>query len=261
MSRLISLASGTLPEFGPVDVVHAAAEAGFGGSGIWFDAETWTEQTTSAVADAFAQTGLQPLEIEVIAVEPGPLNPDHERLLESGSRIGASECIVVSSDPDVGAFTERFAELCEIGERVGVNACLEFLPIYQVSDLPTALSVLAAVDHPRARLLLDPLHVARAGASLDEIRAIPGELLSFAQFCDAPAELPGERNFQNLLSDAVDGRLNPGRGGLPLRELLEILSPDLPLSLELRSKALREQFPDAVARARNVFADTMAFLA
>ena len=104
-------------------------------------------------------------------------------------------------------------------------------------------------------------HVARAGASLDEIRAIPAELLSFAQFCDAPAELPGERTFQSLLSEAVDGRLNPGRGGLPLRELLEILGPDLPLSLELRSKALRDQFPDAAARARNVFDDTMAFLA
>lgn len=260
MSRLISLASGTLPEFGPVEVVHAAAQAGFAGCGIWFDAESWTEATTSSVAQAFAQTGLRPLEIEVIAVEPGPLNPNHERLLESGARIGATECIVVSSDPDLGAFTHRFAELCDIGERVGVNACLEFLPIYQVSDLPTALAVLADVNHPRGKLLLDPLHMARAGASLDEIRDIAPELLSFAQFCDAPAELPGERSFQTLLTEAVDGRVNPGRGGLPLRELLDILAPDLPLSLELRSKALRDGFPDAAARARNVFEDTVAFL-
>ena len=260
MTRLISLASGTLPEFGPVDVVHAAAAAGFGGSGIWFDAETWTEQTTRDVAAAFAQTGLRPLEIEVIAVQPGSPDPDHERQLESGARIGATECIVVSADPDLSAFTDRFAQLCEIGDRVGVNACLEFLPIYQVRDLPTALSVLAAVDHPRARLLLDPLHVARAGASLAELRQIPPQLLSFAQFCDAPAELPGERNHQTLLHEAVDGRLNPGRGGLPLRELLDILDPQLPLSLELRSKALREAFPDAAARARNVYEDTVAFL-
>jgi sugar phosphate isomerase/epimerase len=261
MTRLISLASGTLPEFGPVDVVHAAAEGGFGGSGIWFDAPSWTQETTAAVAEAFAQTGLRPLEIEVVAVEPGPLNPEHERLLECGATVGATECIVVSSDPDLGAFTARFAELCEIGERVGVNVCLEFLPIYQVRDLATSLGVLAEVAHPRGKLLLDPLHMARSGASLAEIREIPAELLTFAQFCDAPAELAGERTFDALLSEAVDGRLNPGKGGLPLRELLTILGPDLPLSLELRSKALRDAFPDAVDRARNVFQDTAAFLA
>ncbi len=260
MQRLISLASGTLPEFDPVAVVHAAAEGGFGGCGIWFDAESWTQKTTSAVAQAFAQTGLTPLEIEVIAVEPGAANPDHERLLESGAAIGATECIVVSADPDLGAFTARFAEICEIGERVGINICLEFLPIYQVSDLPTALGVLEQVAHSRGRLLLDPVHVARAGATLDELRAVPQSLLSFAQFCDAPADLPGERTFENLLNEAVDGRLNPGRGALPLAELLDILPQGLPLSLEMRSKALRDTFADPAQRARNVYDDTMSFL-
>lgn len=260
MTRLISLASGTLPEFNPVQVVHAAAQAGFGGSGIWFDAKSWTDRTTAAVADAFADTGLRALEIEVIAVEPGPLNPEHQRLLESGAACGATEAIVVSADPDQSAFTERFAELCELGDRFGVNVCLEFLPIYQVSDLAAALQVLGAVGHPRGKLLLDPLHVARAGATLDALRAVPRSLLTFAQFCDAPAELAGERSFENLLTEAVDGRVNPGRGGLPLRELLEILPATLPLSLELRSKALREAYPDAADRARHVFEDTMTFL-
>lgn len=260
MTRLISLASGTLPEFDPIEVVHAAAEAGFGGCGIWFDAKSWTERTTSAVADAFARTGLRALEIEVIAVQPGPLDPEHQRLLESGAACGATEAIVVSADPDQAAFTERFAQLCEMGDRVGVNLCLEFLPIYQISDLAGALQVLDAVAHPRGKLLLDPLHVARAGATLEALRAVPGSLLSFAQFCDAPAELAGERSFENLLSEAVDGRVNPGRGGLPLRELLDILPPMLPLSLELRSKALRDEYPDAASRARHVFEDTMAFL-
>ena len=222
MDRLLSLASGTLPEFGPVAVVEAAAAAGFGGSGIWFDAAAWTEQTTRDVAAAFAATGITPLEIEVVDVKPGAPDRNHERLLESGAAIGATDCIVVSSDPDTAAFTARFAELCEFGAQVGINCCLEFLPIYQLRDLPTALEVLAAVDHPRARLLLDPLHVARAGASIEDLSSVPRELLSFAQFCDAPAELPGERSHQTLLVEAVDGRLNPGRGGLPLRELLEV---------------------------------------
>lgn len=261
MARLISLASGTLPEYAPVDVVHAAAQAGFAGCGIWFDAASWTRQTTAAVARAFAQTGLRPLEIEVIAVTPGHFNADHERQLECGARIGAGECIVVSAEPDLGAFIARFAELCEIGDRVGVNLCLEFLPIYRVHDLATALRVLGEVAHPRGKLLLDPLHIARAGTSLAALRDVPAELLSFAQFCDAPAELPGERSLDTLRGEALDGRMNPGQGGLPLRELLAVLPDELPLSLELRSRALRDAFPDAVARARNVFEATAAFLA
>lgn len=260
MARLISLASGTLPEFSPVEVVHAAAAGGFTGCGIWFEAASWSDQTTREVARAFADTGLTPLEIEVIDVKPGAPDREHERQLESGAAIGATECIVVSSDPDLGAFTARFAELCEFGSQVGVNVCLEFLPIYQLRNLPTALEVLRAVAHPRAKLLLDPLHVARSGATPADVGSVPRDLLSFAQFCDAPATLPGERTHQTLLVEAVDGRVNPGRGGLPLRDLLGLLPASLPLSLELRSRDLRERFPDPADRARDVFTDTMAFL-
>jgi len=260
VTRTISLASGTLPEFDPVQVTLAAAAGGFNGCGIWFDAKTWTAATTRSVASAFADTGLRPLEIEVIDIKPGAADPEHQRLLESGAEIGATEAIVVSSDADLGAVKKRFSALCEIGERVGINLCLEFLPIYQVNDLAKALEVLRDVDHPRGKLLLDPLHVARAGATVAQIAAIDQHLLTFAQFCDAPAQLPGERSFAVLLEEAVDGRSTPGAGGLPLRELLAVLPANLPLSLELRSRPLRERFPDAVERARHVFEETVRFL-
>ncbi|MFP6815216.1 MAG: hypothetical protein VB949_06055, partial [Pseudomonadales bacterium] len=107
MTRIISLASGTLPEFGPVEVTRAAAGGGFNGCGIWFDAETWNAATTREVGRAFAETGLRPLEIEVIDIRPGPSNPEHQRLLECGSEIGATEAIVVSSDPDLEAVKGR----------------------------------------------------------------------------------------------------------------------------------------------------------
>lgn len=260
MTRIISLASGTLPEFGPVQVTEAAAAGGFNGCGIWFDAQSWTDVTTREVARAFADTGLRPLEIEVIDIKPGAADPEHQRLLESGAEIGATEAIVVSSDPDLKAVKVRFAALCEIGARVGINLCLEFLPIYQVNTLPKALEVLRDVDHPRGKLLIDPLHVARAGATVAQIADISPDLLSFAQFCDAAANPPGEPTFEVLLEEAIDGRSTPGAGGLPLRELLAVLPENLPLSLELRSRPLRERFPDPVDRARHVYEETVRFL-
>ena len=243
VTRMISLASGTLPEFGPVEVTRAAADAGFQGCGIWFDSQTWTDATTHDVGNAFVESGLKPLEIEVIDIKPGAADPQHRRLLEIGAEIGASEAIVVSSDSDLEAVKVRFAALCEHGDRLDINLCLEFLPIYQVKSLPMALEVLAAVGHPRGKLLIDPLHLARAGATVADVAGLSSDLFSFAQFCDAPLYLPGEPTFECLLEEALDGRSTPGAGGLPLRELLEVLPRDLPLSLELRSRRLREQFP------------------
>jgi len=260
VTRIISLASGTLPEFGPVEVTRAAAGGGFNACGIWFDFKTWTEITTRDVARAFAESGLQPLEIEVIDIKSGTVDPEHQRLLESGAEIGASQAIVVSSDPDLGAVKRRFAALCELGDRLDINLCLEFLPIYRVKNLPMALEVLHDVGHPRGKLLIDPLHVARAGASISDVAAVSDDLFSFAQFCDAPLNLPGEHTFEVLLEEALDGRSTPGAGGLPLRELLGVLPADLPLSLELRSRPLRERFPDPVDRARHVYEETARFL-
>ena len=51
VTRMISLASGTLPEFGPVEVTRAAADAGFHGCGIWFDSQTWATRGIIAFVD------------------------------------------------------------------------------------------------------------------------------------------------------------------------------------------------------------------
>ena len=42
MDRLVSLAAGTVLDLDPAGTVDAAAAAGFGGAGLWFDPATWT---------------------------------------------------------------------------------------------------------------------------------------------------------------------------------------------------------------------------
>ena len=84
-------------------------------------------------------------------------------------------------------------------------------------------------------------------------------LFSFAQFCDAPVTLPNPTHA-SLLEEAVHGRLDPGEGALPLRQLLDVLPQNIPLSMEMRSRRLRERFPDATDRAKHVYKTTTAFL-
>lgn len=262
----LTLASGTLPEFDPVTIVEAAAAAGFDGCGVWYDVATWTAQRTQETAAAFRATGLIPLEVEVLIVGDA-WQPDHaEPLLAAGAAIGCTQAIVVSTDPDLSRFATAFARLCEIAASYNINACLEFLPIFSIARLDQALEVLNVVQQPNARLLLDPIHVARSGASSEQLLGTDPTLISFAQFCDGLAELPGlegltgQARWEALREDAVDGRSCPGEGSLDLHGFMAALPPGVPLSMELRSSALRERFPDATARARQACEITRRWL-
>jgi sugar phosphate isomerase/epimerase len=259
--RPIRLASGTLPEFDPVTVVEAAAAAGFDGSGIWFDPKSWREATTRATARAFADTGIRPVEIEVLIVGDPARSTNHQRLLEAGAALGASDAIVVSTESDPGRCADLLGALNEQARPLGVRLCLEFLPIFAISDLATARSVVEAVGDANLKILVDTLHVARTGTAVEDLAALPPELLSFAQFCDAPRTAPGAGDYDELYDEALNGRLLPGDGELPLVELVAALPPGLPLSLEMRARWLREDYPDPVERARAVMRGMQTWLA
>ena len=124
-----------------------------------------------------------------------------------------------------------------------------------------AMSVLDVVAHPLRALLIDPIHVDRSGSSILDIASVPAELLPYAQFCDGPAERPHPDDFNAVIIDAIDLRQQCGDGGLALGALYDALPPDIPLSIELRSKLLRERFPDLGERAKAVAAATRRWLA
>ena len=257
--RLLSLAAGSLPEFSPVEVANAAAEAGWSGCGIWFEPKDWTDQTTSQVQQAFDRSGLVPLDIEVVWIHPGEPDPEHTRLIAAGGDIGARNVLIVSSDPDRDATKRRFEHLCGLAQEAGMNACLEFLPITEIKSLADARDVVEAVGHPAGRILVDPVHLARSGGTPADVSATPDSLFSYAQFCDGPATLPN-MEMETILNDAVDGRLMPGAGGLPLGDLIDVLPSDLPLAVEMRSKSVRDAYSDPVERARAILEATKDFL-
>jgi sugar phosphate isomerase/epimerase len=79
--------------------------------------------------------------------------------------------------------------------------------------------------------------------------------------CDAAATGPDPTDIGAIVHEALDLRVDVGQGALPLAAILEALPADLPLSVELRSKALRDAYPDAVARASALLASTRRGLA
>lgn len=257
----ISLASGIVPECGPLDTVRAAMAGGFDAVGLWIEPPRWTAALTGEVRRALADSGLRLLDVEVIWLKPDSDMDDHRRCIDIGGELGAAHVLCVSSDPDACRTAARLAELCRHAEAMGMRVALEFGVFTQVKSLAAACAILDQVAHPLRALLIDPIHLDRSGGSAAEVAGVPRALLPYAQFCDASAIRPDVDDFDAVITDAVDLRLQCGEGVLPLRDVLAAMPDGIPLSIELRSKALRETFPDPADRARAVARATRAWLA
>jgi sugar phosphate isomerase/epimerase len=257
----ISFASGIVPDCGPVETIMAAAAGGFDATGLWIEPEKWTATLQHEVRSALADTGLELLDVEVIWLKPGDDLGMHKACIDIGAELGAKNVLCVSSDPDMGATAARLAALCEHAEGSAMRVALEFGIFTEVKNLTMAMAVLDAAAHPLRALLIDPIHVDRSGSSIADIAAVPASLLPYAQFCDAPAERPDPDDFEAVITDAIDLRRQCGEGGLALGALYDALPPDIPLSIELRSKVLRDSFPDLGDRAKAVADATRRWLA
>ncbi|MBB6124010.1 sugar phosphate isomerase/epimerase family protein [Sphingobium subterraneum] len=245
----LSLASGVLPEFGASVVIEAARSAGFDAAGIWVDPAEWTTAQSQAARDALTATGLPLLDVEVVWIKPGEGLDAHRRIIDIGADLGAADVLCVSSHPDPAATAAALEALCHHAEGSGMRVALEFGVFTQVKNLTQARAIIEMVGHPLGAILVDPIHVDRSGTSIEQIAQLDPALVPYAQFCDASARRPDPDDFDAVILDAVDLREQCGQGALPLEAMLAALPVDIPLSVELRSLALRTAYPDPMARA------------
>ncbi|MEM7286243.1 MAG: sugar phosphate isomerase/epimerase [Actinomycetota bacterium] len=253
--RLLSLAAGVSPELAadPVALLSAAADAGWPAAGVWFDPATWTETTTRAVRGRLADTGLTAVDVEVIRLGPGG---DHgDAIVDVAAELGAANVLAISGFEDPGETADRLGSLCERAAPAGVRVCLEFMRFTAVRNLADALDVVRRVDHPSVGILVDLLHVARSGTGFAEIEATDPQLFPYVQWCDGPAE-PSGWSTAEIVTDALDARCAPGEGDLDAGGFERLFDPEVPFSMEVRSKALRDGFPDHTERAAHLLATT-----
>ena len=255
MSRMLSLAAGCVLDLSPADTVSAAADAGFEAAGIWFDAGSWSAATTREVAGRLLSTGLTALDVEPVFVsERGDAG---DMLIDVAGELGARNVLLVSRHPDRSATIDRYGELCDRAAPAGIKVVLEFLPIMSVDTLAAAVEVVTAAARPNSGILVDTLHLSRAGSSPADLEALDRALFPYLQLADAPDQPPGTSSTE-LRDEALWGRLLPGEGALPLREVLQAV-PQVPLSVELRSRALNDAYPDPFERARAVLASSRPY--
>lgn len=248
-----------MPEFQPEEVAHAAGQAGFSHVGFTIEPEKWTAETQRATLAAIRAHDLSVLDVEVIWIpEGGELNDDHKLIIGAGIDLGAANVLVVSAEPDHDRTAAALHQLCEWAAPGNMRVALEFLMITAVQSMDDALDIIRKADHPAAALLIDTLHFQRAGHRSAELEDMEACLLPYTQICDGNPECAA--SFEAYLEDAVDLRSCPGERALPVADIIKALPQDIPLSLEVRSKAYRDQFPNATDRATAVRNASLKYL-
>lgn len=224
-------------------LIDAAAAAGFDGVDLRLSGEHGNTALREIRAHA-ERVGVAIFGAEVYRISTDATNP--EPLLDAAAAVGAETVLVVSDHPNRAVtMTALTALAAECGRR-GLRLGLEYMAW---TDPSTALDAIEMANEVGCELLVDVLHHVRTGAGIDELDAvIESGRLGWVQICDAPLAAPGEAGSAALIHEARHGRLLPGDGELPMRELLARLRSDVTISVEVQSDSLLGTPP--IERAR-----------
>ncbi|WP_077034978.1 sugar phosphate isomerase/epimerase [Pelomonas sp. KK5] len=267
MSRAISLAALTVLELSPPDRVSCAADAGYSHVGIRLLPAAPGEVRHDLVGDTpllrelerrLADTGMKVLDAEIFRLKPETRVADYEAAIATAARLGARHLLVAGNDPEEARLIARFAAFCELAQRYGLGASLEFMPWTDAKDLAQAARIVEQAGCANAAVLVDPFHLSRSRSRIEDIAAVPPSRLHFMQLCDVPSAIPP--TMEAILAEARGERLMPGDGGVDLVALLRAMPPGIPLSVEAPMHTLARSV-GATERARRLLAATRRVLA
>ena len=187
----------------------------------------------SVVADwrrRLADAGLGVHDVEFIPLTPEVRVADQADTLALAAELGARRLNVSGDDPDLDRLVENFAAICDLAGAAGLGVDLEFMRFRVIGTLQQAVEVVTRAGRPNGRLLVDLLHLHRAGGSAEMLAAVPDGLLGSVQLCDGPRVSPP---LAELANEARENRLFPGEGELPLLAMLDALPRNIPVGVEV----------------------------
>jgi sugar phosphate isomerase/epimerase len=224
----------------PADFVRLAGQVGYAAVGLRLHpafpgAPFYTLRPGSAdmhlVKSFLGQTGVHVYDVEFVVIDQGFALRQLAPVLASAAELGAQRLSVCGDDPDRARLVDNFSALCALAAGYGMGVDLENMSWRQIASIEDAVSVVRETQAENAGVLIDALHLSRSGGTPADIRKIRPASIRSVQLCDAPAERPADNAA--LVAEARGGRLPPGRGALPLRELLGAVPEHAALSVEV----------------------------
>lgn len=247
----------------PENFVDWSAEAGFDGVGLRILPPKHAPDRYPVAGDMARcrdlrtrarNAGIRIFEAESFGIDKHTDVLSYRPALDSAAELGASVLIAGGIDHEEERLVRNYALLAEEAAQRGLTVGIEFMPIRPMATLADAVRVQRKVAHPAARLLIDTLHLARAGGVVADIRALDPADIAYVHIADALSAHPGD---ENLPAESRIGRLYPGEGQLPLRELFTLLPAGIPVSLEAPHRDQQDLPPKE--RLRRAGRQTRAF--
>lgn len=222
----------------PLDVIDAAAAAGFGAAGLRISGRNPGDPWPSVSGDPSAferirdHAGVAGVRISNVSGYFISQQTQLEHLLENveaARRCGAALILQGCFDPDLARVSALMRDCARAAADAGVRIALEFMPMSTMKTIVQAQQVIAESGAANVGLLIDALHLARSGATSRDVRALDPAVVYLTQLCDAAAERAPELS---LFDEAMSGRMHLGDGGLDLAGLVDALPARAEIELE-----------------------------
>ncbi len=249
----IVLAPTTLMQAQPLDYIEIAARAGYDGIGLrlypspnmTFFPVVGDKDLMAKVKSAIKSAKLKVYDILTCYVQPELDLEAMKRAHEFGAEIGADYALVIGADPEWSRQVENFAKICENAGQFGIICALE-APVNRQTLTTLDLNLKLIRDSgANAVISIDPVQFFRSGGKVDDLKAVDPKLMPYTQLCDGSDMTP------------MHPYCMPGDGIFPLREMLDVMPPELPLSIEYHH---RDDRYTHLAWATHVLDGTKRFL-
>jgi len=237
--RTLSLAHLSLIDTPPAALIGIAGKAGFDSVDLRLSPATPTDAVYTndqrralcrRLLPVLRDSGLRVWDVEIIRLNDQSDPQIFLPLLEVAALLGASRVKLVCDSDDHARAADMLRRLCEAAAPFGLILDLEYMVFSGVRSLAAALRLVAAVDRPNLKVLVDALHWMRARDDTASLRAAAARL-GYVQLCDGPLYAPKGR--EALIHEARTCRLAPGDGEFPLGDLLHAMPPFCVASLEV----------------------------
>ena len=239
-SNPLYLAPTSLADSPPLELIGAAAAAGYDGIGLRLNASpalpfhpvAGNAPLVRDIRRALDDSGLEVLDVYSFYLQPATDVRDFTPALELGASLGAKYVLTMGDDPEWARLAENFGRLCDAAARCGLACAVEFAVMRPLASLGQAVRLVGESARANAVICLDPLNFVRGGGVPADVAALEPRLFPYAQISDGVLG-PGEPD------PAALGRMGPnqrrllGEGVVPVGAILDALPEGLPLSVEL----------------------------
>jgi len=245
MDRILSVAPLSAPGVNIFAFLDGAASAGFDHVGLRLKKPEPTPALEPVMSDAGLQKRLADhvlnLNLKVLEFEAFWINPDFDieafkPCVELAAQLSPRYLLAVGNDPDQARLRDNFCKTVELGQDAGMRTALEFISYTAVKNLQDAQRLITTSETD-AGLLVDALHLSRAGGSPVQIQELSDDAVCMLHFCDARKDVPV--SIAGKREEARGDRLVPGEGSLPLGELVAAAPANTPIEIECPVLALK----------------------